>query len=1003
MMKRFLTNIFLVLVCLSMTALPVQAETNAFDNSAAVATIDRQISELEQQIALFVQLRSAIQQQLPIVHDAARSMLHGEQELGDLVKQARIRYQNNALKVQGKLGINIALLGSTALSPARNAIAAAATAVNLLLADPVMNELFTMAGLGNPIAARKRRLLEIAEGSFPSQPRIQYYLDIQVSDDHAVLDRDRQLIRHGEAGMDEVRDLRRELMSLHREYETLVATLSGTIAKLRAELETLKRHRSFTAGEQPKLEKTEAPFLTVIASNVGADIEDFDVLRSEINARVRDLDLFTRGITNAAAEMDADRVAREQGFITESIEMQVYDQQGQRSGSASATVQWLAWDGGISSKRARDNLKLSDKVKELQTISFGEACPSINHQKAYADTREFWDLFFQARQNHIQFLGALVEQVHSDVQNLSAMEEYQQLPILLGELRSLTRIYDARRQAFFEKHGSYPKGHPAIGEVRDRWLTPINGLFAKMASEIDTLASGIQSAEDELTRYRAEVEARMGELPTILEACRAEIEIGAKAQLEAARETFRSIEAYVNRVDAWMAWLNSLAGVSVLERQSDGSRRQTIYRLNPDWIDQLLAEQETPCGGLASLDQALQPLLLEGQILFDAVESSQPATFTISSNDILEQNLPSLHAQLLKEAAALEGAAENLLAAGSRFSDSPTDIFSIAELLQQKKLPLLIGAKPNSAGLQNLLKTATSEHQGTINVLRNLEIEINSSLGRDRIPADEFSRLKIGIEKNLDRHVQALGCLGDDHPLNTGIHETVEALLMLLDGLKSKPIYYDAGPRIQELTLLSNSLRNLHLGEDETYISRFRQLEAAYRDYDQWFEANKGVLEEEQRRQISQLLYDIGALLPVHHEHLKMLEWMTKSTTPPSNQQIQTLYQDFINAYGRGDLRGLLRLLADDWRGGDGSDTRDVEEYLSNSFRVFERIQYRISGFSAQSMGESVRVSYNVRIIGENRRQRLTHEENVKVVEDVGLINGEPRILRTISGSQWLR
>ena len=122
-----------------------------------------------------------------------------------------------------------------------------------------------------------------------------------------------------------------------------------------------------------------------------------------------------------------------------------------------------------------------------------------------------------------------------------------------------------------------------------------------------------------------------------------------------------------------------------------------------------------------------------------------------------------------------------------------------------------------------------------------------------------------------------------------------------------------------------------------------------------------------------------------------------------TSQQIQSLYQNFINAYGRGDLRGLLRLLADDWEGGDGSDVRDVENYLSNSFRMFERIQYRISGFSAQPSGEVARVSYSVRIIGENRRQRLTHEENVQVVEEVGLVNGEPRILRTISGTQWLR
>lgn len=119
---------------------------------------------------------------------------------------------------------------------------------------------------------------------------------------------------------------------------------------------------------------------------------------------------------------------------------------------------------------------------------------------------------------------------------------------------------------------------------------------------------------------------------------------------------------------------------------------------------------------------------------------------------------------------------------------------------------------------------------------------------------------------------------------------------------------------------------------------------------------------------------------------------------------VPKLYQDFVDAYGRGDLRGLMRLLASDWRGGDGADLRDVEEYLTNSFRVFDRIQYRISGFSATPLGEGrVQVKYSVRIVGENRRQRLEHEERSDVVEEVGLIDGQARILRTLSGTQWLR
>jgi len=123
-----------------------------------------------------------------------------------------------------------------------------------------------------------------------------------------------------------------------------------------------------------------------------------------------------------------------------------------------------------------------------------------------------------------------------------------------------------------------------------------------------------------------------------------------------------------------------------------------------------------------------------------------------------------------------------------------------------------------------------------------------------------------------------------------------------------------------------------------------------------------------------------------------------------SNAQIQTLYQSFVDAYGRGDIRAILSLLASDWHGGDGADIRDVEDTLINSFKVFDRIQYRISGFSSRQIGDDqAQVSYSVKIIGENSHQRLHHEEESQIVEVVGLVDGKPRILRTLSGQQWLR
>lgn len=123
-----------------------------------------------------------------------------------------------------------------------------------------------------------------------------------------------------------------------------------------------------------------------------------------------------------------------------------------------------------------------------------------------------------------------------------------------------------------------------------------------------------------------------------------------------------------------------------------------------------------------------------------------------------------------------------------------------------------------------------------------------------------------------------------------------------------------------------------------------------------------------------------------------------------TQEQVRALYEAFVRAYGRGDTRALLNLLAPDWRGGDGADRRDVEALLGQSFRVFDRIQYRIARMSLQpEAGGGMRVSYRVQIIGENRRQRLEHTEEADIIEIVALVDGEPRILRTLSGRQWLR
>ncbi|MDD5389398.1 MAG: hypothetical protein PHD37_08635 [Gallionellaceae bacterium] len=119
---------------------------------------------------------------------------------------------------------------------------------------------------------------------------------------------------------------------------------------------------------------------------------------------------------------------------------------------------------------------------------------------------------------------------------------------------------------------------------------------------------------------------------------------------------------------------------------------------------------------------------------------------------------------------------------------------------------------------------------------------------------------------------------------------------------------------------------------------------------------------------------------------------------------VRKLYQDFASTYQARNLSGLLRYMTEDWKASDGSDLRDLEDVLGNSFRVFDRIQFAISGLAIRPAGQGrYGVSYTATITGHLDQMNLKHQESAQVEDIVVLTQDGPKIQATRGGRLWLQ
>ncbi|MDD5298800.1 MAG: hypothetical protein PHU46_18020 [Rhodocyclaceae bacterium] len=120
-----------------------------------------------------------------------------------------------------------------------------------------------------------------------------------------------------------------------------------------------------------------------------------------------------------------------------------------------------------------------------------------------------------------------------------------------------------------------------------------------------------------------------------------------------------------------------------------------------------------------------------------------------------------------------------------------------------------------------------------------------------------------------------------------------------------------------------------------------------------------------------------------------------------AEEMVKKFYQDFASAYQSRNLPLLLRFLASDWQAEDGSDLRDLENTLGNSFRIFDSIQVSISGLGVRVSGTGYQASYTIKLTGHMPRLKKNHEESSQVEDTLVATPDGLKIRRTRGSLNW--
>lgn len=495
----------------------------------------------------------------------------------------------------------------------------------------------------------------------------------------------------------------------------------------------------------------------------------------------------------------------------------------------------------------------------------------------------------------------------------------------------------------------------------------------------------IQKNEQEktLNRYRQEIDAR-----------RNDYRAAARAFLTLGRDYLQHVEAAFNTRTAYQSEMQSLVNAGTLKASGESN-----YQIAPAYIEKTLGDTPMTCQGIDLLRERLAPVAAASAFKLAA---AQAADRPLSSAGVpgapishwSETNEPTLHHQVVSLEQKIRTELEK--ARQLPYLPATNPLISFVNTITADNANLII----NFPAFFSKMQESIRENDARI---KTATMEAENLAKQPRIRVDDVKRLLDWHKRLFDTHESDFGCFEPDHLYNQSILPRLDELKKLIEKLKGKPLYASADALISDLKALGESIGNLQVQDNGEYEKQVAALRKALNDAEKQYANQRNGFEAGDAATLQGLLQTLDSALRQHEEILRERVLRPKIEAV-SNEQIQSLYQDFINAYGRGNLRGLIALLDENWSGGDGADIRDAEDVLVNSFKVFDSIQYRISAFKTQALADgTAQISYQVRIIGQNRRQQLVHEEESNIVEIVGLKNGRAKILRTLSGNQWLK
>jgi len=131
-------------------------------------------------------------------------------------------------------------------------------------------------------------------------------------------------------------------------------------------------------------------------------------------------------------------------------------------------------------------------------------------------------------------------------------------------------------------------------------------------------------------------------------------------------------------------------------------------------------------------------------------------------------------------------------------------------------------------------------------------------------------------------------------------------------------------------------------------------------------------------------------------------DYFTVEFIKGSVEEITAFYEKFRAAYESRNAPQVLSLISEDWSAGDGTALSDLEENLSNNFRLYDEIRYSLSGLKIEIGSGKYQACYDVTIASRIFKRNLKHEEKSKVCEELsGEAGGKLKISKTFSGSYW--